>query len=156
MTGIHSGSPSASRKVVGAARSRLVLLDANALFLPIRVGFPLEAEVERHRPGAILGVPTSVLRELDRLVGRATPGAAAARALAARFRPVTAQGVGDEAVLRAAVRTGAWVVTADRALRARLAAHGVGVLAPRDRHRLEPHAPRPASAPSSRDRSLNR
>jgi rRNA-processing protein FCF1 len=133
-----------------------VLLDTNALFLPIRAGFPLEAEVERHQTGAILGVPTSVLHELDRLVDRATPDAAAARALAARFRPVTTRGAGDEAVLNAALRTGAWVVTADRALRARLTARGVGVLAPRDRHRLEPYYPEPAAGPSPRRRALNR
>jgi rRNA-processing protein FCF1 len=152
---MSSGSSSGGRRVRGAVPPRLVLLDTNALFLPVRTGFPLVAEVERHHPGATLGVPTSVLRELDRLVGRATPGAAAARALAARFRAVTAQGVGDEAVLKVAVRTGAWVVTADRALRARLTARGVGVLSPRDRHRLEPYSPRPVSVPSRRGRNLN-
>jgi rRNA-processing protein FCF1 len=132
-----------------------VLLDTNVLFLPVRAGFPLEAEVERHHPGAVLGVPTSVLGELDRLVERATPGAAAARALAGHFRAVPSHGGGDEAVLRAAVRTRAWVVTADRALRVRLNARGVRVLSPRDRHRLEPYSPRPASTPPVRHRAPN-
>jgi rRNA-processing protein FCF1 len=125
------------------------------LFLPVRTGFPLEAEVERHQPGAVLGVPSSVLRELDRLVGRATPGATAARALAARFRVVTAPGGGDQAVLEVAVRTGAWVVTADQTLRTRLNRHGIGVLAPRDRHRLEAHPPRRTPVRSGRDRAPN-
>jgi rRNA-processing protein FCF1 len=141
--------------VPGSKATRLVLLDTNVLFLPVRSGFPLEAEVERHRPGAILGVPTSVLGELDRLAERATPGASAARALAGHFRAVPAPGGGDEAVLRVAVRTGAWVVTADRALRIRLTARGVGVLCPRDRHRLEPYPPLPAPGPSSRRRAPN-
>ena len=132
-----------------------MLLDTNILFLPVRTGFPLESEVERHRPGAVLGVPTSVLRELDRLIERATPGAVAACALARHFRAVPASGGGDGAVVKAAVRTGAWVVTADRALRIRLNAAGVGVLAPRDRHRLEPYPPRAPSAPSADRRPPN-
>lgn len=114
-----------------------MLLDANAVFLPVRVGFPLEAEVGRLRPGAVLAVPASVLAELDRLIDRRTPDSAAARALAERYRPTRSSGIGDDAILRTAVRTGAWVVTADRALRERLTAKGITVLSPRDRHRLE-------------------
>ena len=82
-------------------------------------------------------MPSSVLGELDRLVRRDVPGARAARALADRYRPIPAHARGDEAVLETAVREGAWVVTSDRALRGRLVAHGVTVLFPRDRHRLE-------------------
>jgi uncharacterized protein len=116
-----------------------VLLDANALFLPVRVGFPLEAEVARWRPGAKLAVPTSVLHELDRLSERGTPEASAARALAARYPSLRSPGTGDDAIVRVAVRAGAWVVTADRDLRGRLRERGVTVLSPRDRHRLELH-----------------
>ncbi len=114
-----------------------MLLDANSLFLPVRGGFPLESEVDRHRPGAVLVVPSSVRAELDRLVERRTPEASAARALASRFPEVAAPGKGDDAIVRLAARDRAWVVTADRALRQRLLRQGVSVLAPRDRQRLE-------------------
>jgi uncharacterized protein len=103
----------------------------------VHVGFPLEAEVGRLRPGAVLAVPSSVLAELDHLVERGTPDAAAARAFAARYSPTPAPGTGDDAILRVAVRLGAWVVTADRDLRSRLNEKGINVLSPRDRHRLE-------------------
>ncbi len=126
-----------------------MLVDANALFLPIRTGFPLEAEVVRIQPGSTVGVPSSVLAELDRLVLRRTPDAAAARALAARYPVVRAPGRGDDAVLLCARRSGAWVVTADRALRERLVAEGVTVLAPRDRHRLERFPGVPRARPPS-------
>jgi uncharacterized protein len=114
-----------------------VLLDTNALFLPVRVGFPLDPEVDRHRGGAVVAVPASALQELDLLVARRTPGARAARALAEKYRVEPTRGRGDDAIVRAAVRLGAWVVTADRGLRDRLTAAGVTVLSPRDRHRLE-------------------
>ena len=127
---------------------RLVLLDTNALFLPVRTGFPLEREVDRLCPGAVLGVLSSTFRELDRLVDRATPHASAARALAERYRRIPAPGRGDAAVVAAALRLRAKVVTADRGLRERLTAAGATVFSPRDRHRLEPFPPdRPRSSP---------
>ena len=138
-----------------------MLVDANAAFLPVRVGFPLEAEVDRECPGARIAVPTSVVRELDRLRARRTPQAEAARAFVERLPTIPAPGVGDDTLLRAAVRTGAWVVTADRTLRDRLLEAGVDVLAPRDRHRLERFRPRarrgakPSRRPSARVRAGN-
>ena len=149
MTGTGSAWSSASPRRPAASRP-LVLLDTNALFLPVRVGFPLEAEVERLCPGATLSVPSSVLGELVRLLVRRTPDAAATRAIASRYRTVPAAGSGDDAVLRCAVRRGGWVVTADRAFRERLLAEGVTVLAPRDRHRLE------RFLPGKRGRSVRR
>jgi len=89
------------------------------VFLPVREGFPLDAEVERLRPGAVVAVPGTVVRELDRLVSRSTPDARAARAFAERYRVERSAGRGDDAIVRVAVRLGAWVVTADRGLRAR-------------------------------------
>ncbi len=97
-----------------------MLLDTNALFLPIRSGFPLEAEIDRLFPGARVLVADSGVRELDRLVDRSTPGAAAARSLAERFVRTVAASEGDEAVVEVAVREGAIVVTADRELQTRL------------------------------------
>jgi rRNA-processing protein FCF1 len=124
-----------------------VLLDANALLLPVRTLFPLESEVDRINPGARLVVPSSVIDELGRLVARGVSGARGALALAQRFPVIPVEGRGDAAILRAAVRHGAWVVTADRALAEQLRRQGVNVLVPRDRHRLELHRGR-ASTPS--------
>ena len=120
-----------------------MLLDTNALLLPIRSRFPLEAEIDRLRPGAVIEVPSSVVVELDHLVARGVPGARAAAALARRFRVLGVVGRGDLAILRAAEGPRTCVVTADRALAERLRAQGVDVLAPRDRHRLELRPARP-------------
>jgi uncharacterized protein len=114
-----------------------VLLDTNALFLPVRTGFPLLPEIDRLLPGARVLVPASTVRELDRLVAREIPGAVPARELADRFVVTRTLAEGDDAVVEVAIREAATVVTADRELQARLRARGVGVLVPRDRHRLE-------------------
>jgi rRNA-processing protein FCF1 len=112
-------------------------LDTNALFLPVRSGFPLEAEVDRWFPGACVLVTDAAFRELDQLVDRGTPKAAAARAFADRFERTAARNDADDAVLEVAVREDAIVVTADRELQGRLRRRGISVLSPRDRHRLE-------------------
>jgi rRNA-processing protein FCF1 len=132
------------------------LLDANALFLPVRVGFPLDSEIDRLLPGAVVAVPTSVLEELDRLVEREVPNASAARALARRYPALASPGRGDDAVVRVARRWGTPVVTGDAELRDRLRAAGVAVLAPRDRHRLELHAPQPSRTARRGRRPANR
>lgn len=119
-----------------------MLLDTNILFLPVRNGFPLEAELARLAPGAVPTVPTAVLDELERLVLRATPDAAAALAFARRFPRVSVAGRGDDALVRAAAGQRFRVATGDRELRDRLLGMGVEVFAPRDRHRLELHRPR--------------
>jgi len=119
----------------------------NALLLPARTRFPLVAEIDRLRPGARIVVPESVIGELDGLVGRGVPGARIAAELGRRFPRLPSIGRGDAAILEAAVRYRAWVVTADRELAERLRHLGVSVLVPRDRHRLELHrgrATRPA------------
>jgi uncharacterized protein len=119
---------------------RTVVLDTNALFLPVRVGFPMEREVRRLVPGARIVVPESVRRELDRLAARATPGARAARELADRFSSCPTAAEGDDGILEVATREGALVVTADRELQLRLRQRGIAVLVPRDHHKLEPRA----------------
>jgi len=122
---------------VSAPSRPTVLLDTNILFLPVRGGFPLVREIDRLVPGARVIVAESTLREHDRLRDRSTPDSAVARSLADRFDRVPAVREGDSAVLEVALREGAVVVTADRALEARLRSAGISVLVPRDRHRLE-------------------
>jgi rRNA-processing protein FCF1 len=127
-----------------------VVLDTNVLFLVVRVGFPLEEEVDRALPGARLLVPGSVVGELEGLAKSLTPGAMAARALADRYEVVATTERGDDGVLEAATTAHAWVATADRELRRRLSIRGITALVPRDRHRLEVVAGRPP--PPSRTR----
>ncbi|MGI0132190.1 MAG: hypothetical protein ACREDK_03725 [Thermoplasmata archaeon] len=108
----------------------------NALFLPFRHGVPLIAEVERLVGPSRVMVPSTVLAELDRLVRRSVAGATAARAFAARFPILPAEGLGDAAILASATAHAAHVVTADRDLRRRLVVSGTTVLFPQDRARL--------------------
>ncbi len=135
MTGRPSGSSWHGRRPSGRPT---VLLDANALFLPFTQGIDLDREVGRWQPGARLLVPDAVRRELEELEARGTRGAPLARGLAARFERCASPGRGDDALFAAAQRLGAAVVTADRALRDRLAEAGLVVLVPRDRGRLTP------------------
>ncbi|HTW77130.1 MAG TPA: twitching motility protein PilT [Thermoplasmata archaeon] len=135
-----------------------MVLDTNALFLPVRRGFPLEAEIHRVVPGARLIVPSSARDELDRLATSGTRGAIAAREIAARYAVEPTDRPGDDGVLDVAGRLGAIVVTADRALQRRLVAAGIPILVPRDRHRLEPRAgrgPSPGRTPPVRRRRGN-
>jgi rRNA-processing protein FCF1 len=136
-----------------------VLLDANALFLPFTHGLDLEKEVARWSGHAPVWVPVPVLGELRRLKDRDVPNARAALMLAGRFPSLPAPGLGDPALLAVAVKTGAWVVTADQALRARLVKAGVSVLYPRDRSRLDLERGDPVAAsgsPARRTDSGNR
>jgi rRNA-processing protein FCF1 len=107
------------------------------LFLVVRSGFPLEEEVDRVLPGARLLIPSSVVAELDGLARSLTPGAMAARALSAKYSVVPTADRGDDGVIEAATSARAWVATADRELRRRLAIRGITAMVPRDRHRLE-------------------
>jgi rRNA-processing protein FCF1 len=113
------------------------VLDTNVLFLAVERGFPLEPEITRLVPGARIVLPSSVLPELGRLTDGRTPGAAAAGELARRFSVEPTGRSGDEGVVDVAVRLGATVATADRALQLRLREQGVDLLVPRDRSRLE-------------------
>ncbi|MCI4323841.1 MAG: hypothetical protein L3K03_07495 [Thermoplasmata archaeon] len=121
----------------GPVRSpSVVLLDTNALFLPFRERFPLEAELTRVVPGSEVRVPAPVRREIARLVAAGRPGAAVAAEFAGRFPSVPGPGEGDVAILGIARRLRAAVVTADAGFRDRLLAAGIPVLSPRGLHRL--------------------
>jgi rRNA-processing protein FCF1 len=133
-----------------------VLLDTNALLLPVGRGFPLDREIDRHFPGARVELPRSALAELDRLVARDVPRASAARALARRYPIAASRGAGDDAILATAARRRAVVVTADRELAARLVERGITVLVPRDRHRLEALPGRPTVRPRRRSEGPKR
>ncbi|HZY91909.1 MAG TPA: DNA-binding protein [Thermoplasmata archaeon] len=135
-----------SSNVPERRRPPLVLLDANALFLPFDEGIDVLREVARWRPGARVGVPSAVLDELAKLERRTVAHADLALRLALRLEVHRTAARGDDAVLELAVREGAAVVTADRELRDRLSAAGLTVLVPRDRSRLEPYQRRKRAA----------
>jgi rRNA-processing protein FCF1 len=133
-----------------------VVLDANALFLPLRSALRIESEVERLLGPSQIVVPTSVLGELARLRERGVADASAAAALAERFPSVRSRGRGDEAVRTLARSLGACVLTADRALRARLLEDGTSVVYPRDRSRLALERAAPRAMVKSRPHARSR
>ena len=114
----------------------LVLLDTNALLMPFQMGLDVEGEVERVMGRCRIAVPQVVLAELEAMSG-SVRDAPAAQAFAQRFPVEPTEGRGDDAIVDLAMRTGAVVVTGDRALIERLRAEGYKVLRPRQRSRLE-------------------
>ncbi len=115
----------------------VVLVDANALLLPFTSHFRLEEETYAQVDGARIQVPSSVLGELERIAERGNPNARAAREFARRFEVVPTASMGDDALVELGRRLSAWVLTGDRALRARLLAAGVPVLFPRGKSHLD-------------------
>ena len=115
---------------------REVLLDTNALLLPFRERFPLEAELGRAAAGVPGSCPTppSESSSTWRNGGRRAPRRRSAGR--AGSPSVESPGSGDASILALAVRRGAVVVTADRGFSVRLRAAGVGVLSPRGRSTL--------------------
>ncbi len=97
-----------------------------------------------------------MLDELDRLARAEAEHARAARALALTLPVIPVRAAGDTGVVEAAVRSGGWVVTADRALARRLGEAGVPVLRPRDRARLEARLPRKVGSSTERARPPSR
>jgi rRNA-processing protein FCF1 len=96
-----------------------VVLDANALLLPFQFRVNLEAELRRLVGEPEIYVPSPVLDELKGLA-RSTREARAALKLAGKFRVFDVAGGADDAVLEAASRLNAVVVSNDAALLRRL------------------------------------
>jgi len=111
------------------------------------------SEIDRHLPGATLQVPSSVLRELEKLASEEVAGSTAALELARRWPVVDAPGNADDAIVAAAQALRRPVVTADRELSERLRERGIDVYSPRDRHRLELHKGRAVGKRRRNDRS---
>ncbi|MEM4729642.1 MAG: twitching motility protein PilT [Thermoplasmata archaeon] len=125
-------------EVVREAQRPLVVLDANALMMPFQFSINLDAELQRVLPGCKAVVPSSVVEELRALsASKKRPEARAALELARRFRVVEAEGVGDEAVLSAALRLGAVLLTNDASLRKRARSAGLRVMYLREKSHLE-------------------
>ena len=118
-----------------------VVVDTNALMMPVECNVRLFEELERLLGTVEPLVPAAVVAELESLSGSASEEARAAsvgRDLADRCEPIeTDQDYADDAVLAAGLwETVDHVVTNDAALRDRLADAGVSVISLRGRHEL--------------------
>ena len=96
-----------------------VVLDANALLLPFQFRVNLEAELRRLLGEHEILVPSPVLDELKGL-SRSLREARSALKLAGRFRVLDVPGGADDAILDAAARLKAVVVSNDAVLLRRL------------------------------------
>ncbi len=114
----------------------IVLLDTNALLMPFQMGLDVEGEVLRVMGRCRMVVPRVVVAEL-RTMGSSLRDGAAALKFAERFEVMETVGLGDDAVVDLAIRTGGTVVTGDRGLIKRLHAAGLRVLRPRQKKQLE-------------------
>ena len=118
-----------------------VVLDTNALMMPVECNVRLFEELERVLGHVEPMVPAAVLAELEDLSGSASEEARAAsvgRDLADRCAVVeTDQDYADDAVLEAGLREPiAHAVTNDDALKRRLLDAGVSVISLRGKHKL--------------------
>ncbi|SRR6266508_720822 len=118
----------------GVARPRVVL-DANALMLPFQFRVNLDAEITRILGECDVFVPSSVVRELERIESR-DRAAKGARALAAKYKAHATERTGDAAVIEAAESLGATVVTNDAGLLAALKARRIPRISLRSRNHL--------------------
>ena len=110
-----------------------VILDTNALMMPVECGVRTFEEVDRLVTDADLVVPAAVVAELEKLREGASEEATAAavgRDLAERCRVVeTHESYADDAVVElASGEFDGYVVTNDRPLRERLAERAVRVI----------------------------
>jgi hypothetical protein len=123
-----------------------VVLDTNALMMPVELDVRLFDELDRILPpGYELFVPEAVLDELAKLSSGAGTEATAASVgadLSERATPVEHDAAyADDAVLEVARELEATVVTNDRPLRDRLFEAGVPVIGLRGHNKLERNEP---------------
>lgn len=99
-----------------------VVLDANALLMPFEFSINIDYELQRLLGECEVIVPAPIIGELRRSRSKHSR---AALALARKYKVSETKGMGDEAVLELAVRLGAYVLTNDQPLRARLRRRGI-------------------------------
>ena len=118
-----------------------VVLDTNALMMPVECDLRLFDELDRLLNSPTPLVPDPVATELDRLADGTGEEARAARVgrdlLERCDRRSTAADYADDAVLELAVAANAPVVTNDLPLRDRLLDAGVSVIGLRAKNKLE-------------------
>ena len=114
----------------------IVLLDTNALLMPFQMGLDVEGEIQRVMGRCRIVLPRVAVAEL-RAMGSSLRDGAAALTFAERFEVMETVGLGDDAIVDLAIRTGGIVVTGDRGLIKRLHNAGLRVLRPRQKRQLE-------------------
>ena len=119
-----------------------VILDTNALMMPVELDVRVFEAVDRLVGDADLVVPEPVVAELEKLrdsgTGTEATAAAVGRDLVSRCRVVgTGESYADDAVLELAAGDGDYAVTNDRPLHDRLLERGVRVIGLRGRTTLQ-------------------
>lgn len=104
--------------------------------MPFQMDIDLKSEIVRIIGACRIAVPEVVMAEATAMRGSVRDGPAALE-YARRFETVPTEGLGDDAIVDCAERTGGIVVTGDRGLIKRLRVKGLRVLRPRQRKRLE-------------------
>ena len=125
-----------------SAGTPTVILDTNALMMPVELDVRVFEELDRIVGDADLVVPRAVVAELEKLrdsgTGTEATAAAVGRDLVSRCRVVgTDESYADDAVLELAAGDGDYAVTNDRPLRDRLLERGVRVIGLRGRTTLQ-------------------
>ncbi len=116
-----------------------VVVDTNAMLLPVTDGTDLEEELTSLLGEVRIVVPSSVLRELRLLssrLGKAGRAAGTALGLAHRFATLETDMPGDDGILDIARRLSAVVVTNDKTLQGEVHRSGLTVIASRGKGRL--------------------
>ena len=99
-----------------------MVLDTNALLMPFETSINLDHELQRLLGRCEVLVPGPVIWELRRSTSK---HAKAALALAGKYPIEQAEAQGDESIIEAALRLGAYVLTNDGHLRSRLRKLGI-------------------------------
>jgi rRNA-processing protein FCF1 len=117
-----------------------VLMDTNALMMPVECNVRVFEELDRLLPNPELLVPQAVLRELDRLAdghGKAATAASVGRDLGERCRTLEhEEREADDACVELAGNACEFVCTNDRPLRERILEAGVPVIGLRTENTL--------------------
>jgi rRNA-processing protein FCF1 len=119
---------------------KTVILDTNALMMPVQFKIDLEKQLTRLVGPCDIIVPSTVVAEVQRLAeheGKLKEAAAVATALINRFKVVQVQGTGDNSIRYVAREYQGIVVTNDRMLRRQLREAKHPVIYLRGKKRLE-------------------
>jgi len=112
-----------------------VVADTNALIMPFKRKFNLDAELNRLLGNYKLIVPEPIIGELERLADQSIPAKAALQ-LARQRESRPAEAMGDDSVLELALELKGIVLTNDIELIERCRASGIKVIRMREGSRL--------------------